>query len=129
MNTLIIKGDGLKPIELTCFDYEVNNNQGIVRTENIFDLFFYWIKNYSESYYFDIELKIAQELQNRNAVKNIFETIEKLSVCSQKGHHIVINWYCNQSDLELKETISNIENILKISINKIDFQYENNTFK
>ena len=126
MNILIIKGDGLKPIELTCFDYEEkNDNQGNVNNENIFDLFFYWVKNYCVNYYFDIELKIKLELQNRKAVKNIFETIEKLSVCSQKGHHIVINWYCNQCDLELKETISNIEKILKISINIIDFQYEN----
>lgn len=124
MNTLIIKGNDLKPIVITCCNnIETVENQENITNENSFDIFFNWVNKYCVNYFFDIEFNIKVALHNRNLVKNIFETIENLSNCSKNGHNIQVNWYYNYGDFEMKDTIINFSNILKLPINIIEYPY------
>lgn len=121
MNNLIIKGVDLNPFELTCNAYmEDIGYQEDFSSDNIFELFFHWVNKYCENYFFDIEFNINVSLIDRFSVNNIFNTVEELSECSKKGHHIVVNWYCFSEDIEMKETINNFRNIIKLPINIIN---------
>ncbi|MEY5050050.1 MAG: SiaC family regulatory phosphoprotein, partial [Bacteroidota bacterium] len=106
----------------TCDDSEILENQENLFYGNSFDIFFNWINKYCENYHFEIEFNIYAELNNRNLVKNVFETIGKLSKCYQKGHRIVVNWYYNYGDFEMKNSIINFKNIIKLPLNIIECQ-------
>lgn len=117
VNTLIVKGDDLKPIVLTYLS-ENNTNEDSI-SEHDFNNLLDWIIDYLLCIKFDIEFNIKCDVSNRNSLNKLFVTIEKLAFCARKGHNVVVNWYLQNNDLEMKQSIYIIEKIIAIPINVI----------
>lgn len=85
---------------------------------------FDWLDNYAESPNEETVMDVKMEYFNTSSSKCLVEVFRRLELVHNKGKSVVINWHFEEDDEDMEESGEDFKEIIKIPINMIMMEEE-----
>lgn len=89
-----------------------------------YDKLIHWVKEYAITKPSKTEVNIKLDYLNSSSHKYLIELLEKLEPIHSNGCQILVNWYFEEDDDEIKETGKECSELVKVPFNFISVAVE-----
>jgi hypothetical protein len=89
-----------------------------------YDKLIHWVKEYVTTQPPKTEVNIKLDYLNSSSHKYLIELLEKLEPIHSNGFQILVNWYFEEDDDEIKETGKECSELVKVPFNFIPVEVE-----
>lgn len=83
-----------------------------------------WLEVYQQQPDAYMNLLVKLEYFNTSSSKCLIDLFRKLEKMHVQGHHVVINWYYEEEDEDMKESGEDFKDILKVPLEMIAYSSE-----